>query len=121
MLQKRYGFAAVSGTEMQVTNGVLSGTVTRYFDEHDKLRFVEDWCAQNGFSMSQVAAVGDSRSDVPLFSRVGLSIALNATPDARMAATHVLDTDDLCDVLTLLRPVDKTSLMAPTFGTGDEV
>lgn len=94
--------------------------MTRYFDEHDKLRFVEDWCAQNGFSMSQVAAVGDSRSDVPLFSRVGLSIALNATPDARMAATHVLDTDDLCDVLTLLRPVDKTGLMAPRFSTGDE-
>lgn len=120
MLRERYGFAAVSGTEMQVTNGVLSGTVTRYFDEHDKLRFVEDWCAQNGFSMGQVAAVGDSRSDVPLFSRVGLSIALNATPDARMAATHVLDTDDLCDVLTLLRPVDKTGLMAPRFSTGDE-
>jgi hypothetical protein len=23
---------------------VLSGVVSRYFDEHDKLRFVEDWC-----------------------------------------------------------------------------
>ncbi len=99
MLQEHYGFVAVSGTEMQVTNGVLSGTVTRYFDEHDKARFVEDWCAQNGFSMSQVAAVGDSRSDVPLFCRAGMSVALNATRDARMAATHVLDTDDLCNVL----------------------
>jgi phosphoserine phosphatase len=99
MLRERYGFAEVSGTEMQVSNGVLSGTVSRYFDEHDKARFVEDWCAQNGFSMSQVAAVGDSRSDVPLFRRAGMSVALNATPDARMAATYVLDTDDLCNVL----------------------
>ncbi len=105
MLQERYGFVAVSGTEMEAINGVLSGTVTRYFDEHDKARFVEDWCAQNGFSMSQVAAVGDSRSDVPLFRRVGTSIALNATPDAREAATHTLDTDDLCGVLALLQPV----------------
>jgi hypothetical protein len=48
---------------------------------------------------------GDSRSDVPLFERAGMSIALNATPDARAAATHVLDTDNLCDVLALLRPV----------------
>jgi phosphoserine phosphatase len=103
MLRERYGFAAVSGTEMAATDGVLSGTVTRYFDEHDKVRFVEDWCAQNGFSMSQVAAVGDSRSDVPLFRRAGTSIALNATPDAREAATHTLDTDDLCDVLALLQ------------------
>jgi phosphoserine phosphatase len=107
MLRERYGFAAVSGTEMQVNDGVLSGIVTRYFDEHDKLRFVEKWCVQNGFSMSQVAAVGDSRSDVPLFRRAGMSIALNATSDARAAATHTLDTDDLRDVLALLQPVSE--------------
>jgi phosphoserine phosphatase len=68
MLRERYGFAAVSGTEMQVNDGILSGIVTRYFDEHDKVRFVERWCVQNGFSMSQVAAVGDSRSDVRSFA-----------------------------------------------------
>ncbi len=103
MLRKPYGFAAVSGTEMQAADGVLSGTVNRYFDEHDKARFVEEWCAQSGYLISQVAAVGDSRSDIPLFRRVGLSIALNATPDAQKAATHVLDTDDLHDVLMLLQ------------------
>lgn len=105
MLRERYGFAAVSGTEMQSSDGVLSGVVSRYFDEYDKVRFVEEWCTRNGYSMSQVAAVGDSRSDVPLFHRVGLSIALNATPDARAVATHVLDTEDLRDVLALLQPV----------------
>jgi phosphoserine phosphatase len=103
MLRERYGFAAASGTEMQAPDGVLSGVVSRYFDEHDKLRFVEDWCAQNGYSMSQVAAIGDSRSDVPLFQQVGMSIALNATPDARAVATHVLDTEDLRDALALLQ------------------
>jgi phosphoserine phosphatase len=102
MLRERYGFAAVSGTEMQAADGVLSGVVSRYFDEYDKVRFVEEWCTRNGYAMSQVAAVGDSRSDVPLFHRVGLSIALNATPDARAVATHVLDTEDLRDVLALL-------------------
>ena len=103
MLRERYGFAAASGTEMQASDGVLSGVVSHYFDEHDKVRFVEDWCAQNGYSMSQVAAIGDSRSDVPLFHRAGMSIALNATPDAQAAATHVLDTEDLSDVLALLQ------------------
>jgi phosphoserine phosphatase len=103
MLRELYGFAAVSGTEMQAADGVLSGAVHRYFDEHDKARFVEEWCAQGGYSMSQVAAVGDSRSDIPLFRRAGLSIALNATTDAQEIATHVLDTEDLRDVLVLLR------------------
>jgi phosphoserine phosphatase len=46
--------------------------------------------------------VGDSRLDVPLFSRVGYAIALNATPDARAAAHSCLDTEDLTDVLKLL-------------------
>lgn len=53
------------------------------------------------------AEIGDSRSDVPLFHEVGLSIALNATPDAQAAATHRLDTDDLRDLLPLLQPAGK--------------
>lgn len=87
---------------MPIVDGVLSGVVGRYCDEHDKARFVEEWCAQNGHSMSEVAAIGDSRSDVPLFRRAGMSIALNATADARVVATHGLDTEDLRDVLQLL-------------------
>jgi phosphoserine phosphatase len=107
MLRERHGFAAISGTEMLVADGILSGVVSRYFDEHDKLGFVEEWCADNGYSMSQVAAVGDSRSDVPLFGSVGLSIALNATPDARRAAMHAFETDDLRDLLPLLQPASE--------------
>jgi phosphoserine phosphatase len=104
ILRRQYGFSAVSGTEMLEVNGVLAGSVSRYFDEHDKLRFVESWCAERGYAIADVAAIGDSRSDVPLFRRAGLSIALNATTDARAVATHHLDTDDLRNVLALLAP-----------------
>jgi phosphoserine phosphatase len=107
-LSDSYGFAAFGGTEMHVTDGVVSGWVTRYFDEQDKLRFVRRWCYRNGFSMGEVAAIGDSRSDVPLFRHTGTSIALNATPDARAIASHVLDTDDLRNVLAFLHPADET-------------
>jgi phosphoserine phosphatase len=102
LLRERYGFAAVSGTELQNIDGVIGGNVTRYFDKYDKARFVEDWCAERGFTMAQVAAVGDSRSDVPLFGRVDRSVALNATLEARRAASCVIDTEDLRDVLPLL-------------------
>jgi phosphoserine phosphatase len=103
MLKALYGFAAASGTQMQSTNGILSGKVNRHCDEHDKSTFVEAWCAERGFAMTQVAAIGDSRSDLPLFRSAGRSIALNATTDARKAATQTLDTEDLRDVLPLLQ------------------
>lgn len=99
VLGERYGFDAVSGTEMGVADGVLTGEVTRHFDEHDKLAFVRGHCEAVGASLSECVAVGDSRSDVPLFEEAGHSIALNATPDARAAADVHLETDDLADVL----------------------
>jgi len=102
LLQERHGFAAVSGTELHVADGVVAGNVSRYFDEHDKLQFVEDWCAERSVALDDVAAVGDSRSDLPLFRRVGRSVALNAAPDARRGASRVIDTEDLRDVLPLL-------------------
>ncbi len=106
LLKARHPFAAASGTEMSEQAGVLTGHVARHFDEHDKLRFVEDWCGRRGVEMSEVAAVGDSRSDVPLFRRVGLAIALNATEDARAAAHITIETDDLRDVLPLLQQAE---------------
>jgi len=93
----------VIGADLTRASLSLGAAASRRFGV-DKVRFVEDWCQQNGFSMSQVAAIGDSRSDVPLFRRTGMSIALNATADARAAADHVLDTEDLRDVLPLLQP-----------------
>jgi phosphoserine phosphatase len=102
VLQERHGFAAVCGTELTVVDGILGGEVCRYFEEDDKLRFVEEWCAERGIPLADVAAVGDSRSDLPLFRRTGRSVALNATPEARRSATCSIDTEDLRDVLPLL-------------------
>ncbi len=102
-LEYRPWFAAVSGAEMKLEGSLLSGTTSRHFDDDDKLRFVECWCTTRGYRLDEVAAIGDSRSDVPLFHKVGTAIALNATSDARAAADYVLDTDDLRDVLPLLQ------------------
>lgn len=102
MLQHKYGFAAVSGTMMDIENGRLSGVVSGYFDEYDKARFVRSWCEQNDVAMVEVAAVGDSRSDIPLFRAAGHAIAINATPEARAQASEKIDTADLRDVLPML-------------------
>ncbi len=102
MLQERHGFEDVSGTEMGERDGVLDGRVARHFDRDDKARWVAAWCQERGINLARVAAVGDARSDIPLFERVGFSIALNATDAARAAADVELDADDLRDVLPLL-------------------
>jgi uncharacterized protein len=99
----RYGFDAYCGTEMPVKDGRLVGLVRRHFDAEHKAAFVDRVCAERGASPSRAAAVGDSRSDLPMFARVGFSIALNADDEARQAATVSIETDDLRDVLPLLR------------------
>jgi phosphoserine phosphatase len=94
-----FGFEAASGTVMDTVGGRLTGRVARYCDEFDKRDFVRAWCAAHGTDLQDVAAVGDARSDLPLFSIVGRAIAINATPDAQAAADDVIVTDDLRDVL----------------------
>jgi phosphoserine phosphatase len=99
---RRHGFTAVSGTEIELDDGIPTGAVKRHFDEWDKVEFVRTYCQANGIELSQCIAVGDSRSDVPLFREVGFSVALNATPQAREVASVVLDTDDLMDILDVI-------------------
>jgi phosphoserine phosphatase len=87
---------------MEVADGRLAGVVSRYCEAGDKASFVEEVCARRGVGVLDAAAVGDSRSDVPMFERVGFSVALNGDDTARAAATAALETDDLRDVLPLL-------------------
>lgn len=100
--RRRHGFEAVSGTEADVKDGVLTGLVERHFDKWDKPAFVESYCDANQIDLSECIAIGDSHADVPLFNAVGFSVALNATVPAREAATVALDTDSLTDVLEVI-------------------
>jgi phosphoserine phosphatase len=103
VLGARHGFVSACGTELAHDDaGVLSGRVSRFFDEHDKREFVEHYCAARDIPLGRCIAIGDSRSDIPLFGSIGFSIALNATPAARAAATVAIDTDDLTDILALV-------------------
>jgi phosphoserine phosphatase len=56
--------------------------------------FAASYCDANDIDLAECIAVGDSRSDFPLFEAVGLSIALNATAQAREAASVALDTEN---------------------------
>lgn len=99
---------------MEARAGKLDGKVSRNFDANDKAAFVEEVCERHGVPVSAAAAVGDSRSDLPMFARVGFSIALNADSSARAAATTAIDSDDLRDVLPLLLQVSRNEGRAST-------
>lgn len=100
-----YGFLAASGVEMEETSeGSLTGRVTRYFDETDKVEFVASFCAARGIPISECAAVGDSRSDISLFKAAGLAIAFNATEQAKAYASVHLDAADLASILPYILP-----------------
>lgn len=63
----------------------------------DKPRLAHEFCRARGLRLEDAVAYGDSMSDVPLFNKVGLAIAVNA--DHHLAGLSDVDvqTDDLQD------------------------
>ncbi len=100
--QRRFGFDGYCGTEVGEADGRLTGEVIRYCDEFDKLDYVKAECARRGLEARHCAALGDSRSDIPLFHWAGRSMAINASPAARAAAQSAIETSDLRDTLRYL-------------------
>ena len=86
-----WGFSGVCGADLELDGDVFTGRVARHFAPQDKVAFVAERCARTGIAMQQVVAIGDSRSDLPLFEAVGFSVALNATSDARAVAGTCVD------------------------------
>ncbi len=103
MFASEFGFDSFCGTKMEIDRGVLTGKVHSYFTEFDKLEFFLKACEEKGIATEDALAVGDSRSDHPVFQAAGVSVALNADDQTRTLATHTLDTNDLVDLLPLLQ------------------
>jgi phosphoserine phosphatase len=101
-LGERFGFTHASGPRLEVTEGRYSGEVAEHFDEMGKRDFALAVAAELGVAPARCAAVGDSRSDLPLFAAVGLAIAFNATRAARSAAHAEAEGGDLRAVIPLL-------------------
>ncbi len=83
-LRETYGFAASCGPCLEAADGHFTGAVALHFDEFAKRDFAIELARSAGLSMDRCAAVGDSRSDVPLFGEVGLAVAFNG--DENVAA-----------------------------------
>lgn len=98
-LCQRFGFERSCGPTLELLDGSYTGRVVTHFDEWDKRNFARAVSADLGFDLVHCAAVGDGRSDLPLFAEAGFSIAFNASPAVRAAAHAVADGHDLRIVL----------------------
>ncbi|MFI0934726.1 HAD family hydrolase [Streptomyces sp. NPDC021019] len=101
-LTDRFGFHAFSGPRLETDGDRFTGRVARHFDEYDKRGCALEQARELGLDPRSCGAVGDSRSDLPLFASVPLSVAFNASAGARAAATVTVDGDDLRGVLPVL-------------------
>ena len=109
-LCERFGFDRACGPSLEVVEGRYTGQVATHLDEIGKHAFAQAVAAELGVDPAHCAAVGDSRSDLPLFAEVGLAIGFNATPAACAAAHQTVEGNDLRAVL----PVFATWLNAGT-------
>lgn len=101
-----YGF----GNHLELKEGLISGR-SRYDDGKTmfpvggkkKVPIAEELCAELGYTMKEVTAVGDGQSDIELFRRAGRSIAFNNPhKELKRIATHVVEGNDLRRILEYL-------------------
>lgn len=88
-------------TPAEITHGRVSG---RYDLQHDKWANLERLLRAKRIEPAHVAHVGNGSNDVPVFRKVGQSVAVNPMSDAvRSAARHVVDPlEDMRDVVEIL-------------------
>ncbi|WP_406277733.1 HAD family hydrolase [Embleya sp. NBC_00896] len=101
-LTDRFDFEGFCGARLAVESGRYTGTVSRDFDEFGKRDYAAHQARRLGLARHRCAAVGDSRSDLPLFTDVGLSVAFNGDAAARRAAHAVVDAPDLRAIVPTL-------------------
>jgi phosphoserine phosphatase len=95
-----WGFTDARGVDLEVdSTGRFTGRVSRHFEPEDKVGYVDEQCRRLGIGLDQVA-IGDGRSDLPLFEAVGFSVALNAATAVRAAASAAIESESLLDALT---------------------
>ncbi|HEX7994157.1 MAG TPA: HAD-IB family phosphatase [Streptosporangiaceae bacterium] len=97
-----YGFAATCGPRLEYADGHFTGAVARHCSEVAKRDYALEFARSAGLSMDSCAAIGDSRSDVPLFRAANLAVAFNGDAHVQeLADVHVYG-NDLRDVLPAL-------------------
>lgn len=98
-LCRAFGFEGSSGPTLVEVGGEYTGEVAHHLDEFGKRDEALRTADRLGLSAARCAAVGDSRSDLPLFREAGLAIAFNADAAASAQADVSVAGHDLRSIL----------------------
>jgi phosphoserine phosphatase len=101
-LTKQYPFTSYVSNELHFTGHDRPPIWEICCGQSDKGRIARSFQAALGVSKNETIAVGDSSNDCPMFSEAGLSIAFNGNEQAKAAATHSIESDDLSDILPVI-------------------
>jgi len=94
------GIDSIHCNHLGVENGVLNGEVEIFVGGPDgKGLVVKRLQQQLGIRKEKTASVGDGATDIAMFRESAISIAFNAKPKTKAAATFSIDGDDLSQIL----------------------
>jgi phosphoserine phosphatase len=102
-LAQELGIDVWRANELELVDGRLSGAVVgRIVDGAVKHASLLAWAEELGVPRARTVAVGDGANDIPMMRAAALSVAFDAKPVVRAAASVVLPERDLSQVLPLL-------------------
>ena len=102
-LASRLGLDAWRANELEVRDGRLTGRVVgAVVDAAAKRDALLGWAAERRVPAARCIAVGDGANDLEMMAVAGLSVAFDAKPAVRRAASVVLPDRDLSLLLPLL-------------------
>jgi len=103
-VQAELGLDRIVCNKVLFENGLATGEARSYIPEKGKGQIVAQLQAELGVGPEDCLAVGDTRSDVDMFTRVRVGVAVNPSSDeVRRAADLVLEEPDLGPLLSRLR------------------
>ncbi len=101
--RREFGFCEVHANRALSRGGVLTGGLDVVVPYEHKGLVLGRIAAEMGLSRDQIASVGDSRADMAMFERSGVSIAVRpADPTVAAAATHVIPRHNLLPLVSML-------------------
>ena len=105
-IQKDYGIDHLFANELVIRDGMVAGEFVWPIGagKEKKAQIIRHLCEDLGISPQEVIYVGDSNTDIEAFKTVGLSIAFNSdSQELKSVATHVVESNNLADVLPYLQ------------------